>query len=341
MGRIGGIGGRMIDAYTLKLRQAMPLEDKIRFTQRRITEWVEHFGINGCYVSFSGGKDSTVLLHIVRELYPEIEAVFVDTGLEYPEIRKFVKSFDNVTILRPEMRFDKVLEKYGFPIISKEVSECIDQGRKALVTGKYTYRLEKLNGTAKDKDGNKSMYNQEKWKFLLDAPFKISNKCCNVMKKKPVHDYHKKTGKVPFIAIMADESRLRTKCYLRQGCNGFKNKIPTSTPIAFWTEQDILEYIDTYKIPIASVYGEIKIDNKYKYYTTGCKRTGCMFCGFGCHLEKYPNRFQRLAKTHPKQYDYIINTWGMGKVLDFIGVEYRPNIDRGQMKLKLAEEEWK
>jgi 3'-phosphoadenosine 5'-phosphosulfate sulfotransferase (PAPS reductase)/FAD synthetase len=229
------------------------------------------------------------------------------------------------------MRFDKVLEKYGYPIVSKEVSECIDQARKALVTGKYLYRLAKLMGTAKDKDGNKSLYNQEKWKFLLEAPFKISNKCCNVMKKKPVHDYHKKTGKVPFIATMADERRLREQKYLQNGCNGFNLKIPTSTPIAFWTEQDILEYIDTYKIPIASVYGDvIKTD---KYYTTGCQRTGCMFCGFGCHLEKYPNRFQRLAETHPKQYEYIINTLGMGKVLDYIGVEYRPNISKGQTKL--------
>jgi 3'-phosphoadenosine 5'-phosphosulfate sulfotransferase (PAPS reductase)/FAD synthetase len=158
---------KVLDKYTLKLRQSMPLQDKIRFTERRIHEWVEHFGVNGCYVSFSGGKDSTVLLHIVRELYPEIEAVFVNTGLEYPEIRQFVKSFDNVTILRPEMRFDKVLEKYGYPIVSKEVSECIDQARKALVTGKYSYRLAKLMGTAKDKDGNKSLYNQEKWKFLI------------------------------------------------------------------------------------------------------------------------------------------------------------------------------
>ena len=221
----------------------MPLGDKIRFTKRRIHEWVEHFGVNGCYVSFSGGKDSTVLLHIVRELYPDIEAVFVDTGLEYPEIRQFVKTFDNVTILRPEMRFDRVLEKYGYPIVSKEVSECIDQARKSLTTGKYTYRLPKLMGTAKDKNGNKSMYNQEKWKFLLDAPFKISNKCCNVMKKKPAHEYHKQTGKVPFIGTMAEESRLREQHYLQSGCNGFNNKIPTSTPIAFWTEQDVLAYI--------------------------------------------------------------------------------------------------
>ena len=315
----------MLDKYTLKLRQAMSLKDKIRFTERRIHEWIDHFGVNGCYVSFSGGKDSTVLLHIVRGLYPEIEAVFVDTGLEYPEIRKFVKTFDNVTILRPEMRFDKVIETYGYPIISKEVSECIDQARKYLKDNKhYKYRMDKLNG-------EKSSHNCPQWKFLLDAPFKISNKCCNVMKKTPVHNFYQKTGKTPIIATMAEESSLRESQYLRQGCNGFKNKIPTSTPIAFWTEQDILEYIDTYKIPIASVYGDvIKTD---KYYTTGCQRTGCMFCGYGCHLDKYPNRFQRLAETHPKQYDYIINTLGMGKVLDFINVEYKPKVNRGQLRL--------
>lgn len=58
-----------LDRMQLKMRQAMLLDDKIRFTKRRITEWVEHFGLDGVYVSFSGGKDSTVLLNICRELY--------------------------------------------------------------------------------------------------------------------------------------------------------------------------------------------------------------------------------------------------------------------------------
>ncbi len=323
----------MIDKIQLKMRQGMPLADKIRFTNRRIEEWIKYFGKDGCYVSFSGGKDSTVLLDLVRKIEPSIEALFVDTGLEYPEIRQFVKTFDNITILRPEIRFDKVLEKYGYPIISKEVSECVEQARKALKTDKYPYRLAKLMGTALDKNGKKSIYNQEKWNFLLDAPFKISNKCCNVMKKKPAHKYFKETGKVPIIGTMAVESRLRTQKYLQNGCNGFEMKIPTSTPIAFWTEQDILQYLYETKIPYASVYGEIKIDNNGKYYTTGCHRTGCMFCAYGCHLEKYPNRFQMLAQTHPKQYDYVINTLGFNKVLDFIGVDYLPYNNKGQIKL--------
>lgn len=306
-----------IDKYTLKLRQAMTLQDKIRYTQRRINEWVDHFGENGCYISFSGGKDSTVLLHLVRDLYPNIEAVFVDTGLEYPEIRNFVKSFDNVTILRPDKRFDKVLEEYGYPIIGKEVSKCIYEARRG-----YQYQINKLNGNRKDKDGNPSRFNYTQWKFLLDAPFKISDKCCTVMKKRPVHKYYKSSGKAPIIGTMAEESQLRRQQYIKNGCNAFNNKIPTSTPIAFWTEQDILEYIDTYKIPIASVYGEVMKDNKNKYYTTGCQRTGCMFCGYGCHREKEPNRFQKLKETHPKQYDYIINNLGMGEVLDFLNIKY-------------------
>ena len=276
------------------------------------------------YISFSGGKDSTVLLDIVRKMYPEATAMYVDTGLEYPEIKQFVKTFPNVDIIRPEKMFNKVIEEYGFPIISKEVSECISQARIALErnNGQYQYRLDALNGTRKDKNGKKSPYNYTKWKFLLDAPFKISNKCCNIMKKNPAHKYYKETGRAPIIATMTAESRLRESQYLKQGCNGFNNKIPTSTPMAFWTEQDVLKYLKDYNIPYCSVYGEIKIDENGKYYTTGCERTGCCFCGYGAHLDDIPNRFQRLKITHPKQYDYIINKLGMGKVLDYINVPY-------------------
>ena len=121
-----------------KLRD-LPLERKVLVTQTRIIEWYKRFD-GQVYISFSGGKDSTVLLHIDREIYPDIPAVFVDTGIEYPEIRQFVKTFDNVTILRPKMRFDEVLRKYGYPIISKEVSESVRKGRIALTRDKYTYK---------------------------------------------------------------------------------------------------------------------------------------------------------------------------------------------------------
>ena len=116
----------------LRQFQAMPLEVKVRMTKVRIRDWVQYYGENGVYVSFSGGKDSTVLLNLVREDYPNIPAVFVDTGLEYPEIREFVKTFDNVDWVKPKMNFRKVIEKYGYPMISKEVSECVYGARRYL-----------------------------------------------------------------------------------------------------------------------------------------------------------------------------------------------------------------
>ena len=116
----------------LKIKQALPLEIKVNMTKARIRAWVDHFGLDGVYVSFSGGKDSTVLLHIAREIYPGIKAVFVDTGLEYPEIRNFVKGFDNVEWIRPKLTFKQVIEKYGYPFISKEVAECVQGARKYL-----------------------------------------------------------------------------------------------------------------------------------------------------------------------------------------------------------------
>ena len=108
----------------LKELQALPLERKIGFTAARIIEWYNHY--NGkVYVSFSGGKDSTVLLHIARTLFPDIKAVFIDTGLEYPEIRNFVKTFDNVDWIKPKMVFTEVIKKYGYPVISKDVANKV------------------------------------------------------------------------------------------------------------------------------------------------------------------------------------------------------------------------
>ena len=327
----------------LQQMQSLPLSAKVMMTKRRIREWYDYWG-GEVYVSFSGGKDSTVLLHIVREMYPDVEAVFVNTGLEYPEIQKFVKSFDNVTILRPEMRFDEVIRKYGYPMISKEVSECVGEGRVALERkdGTYIYRLKRLFGKAVDKNGEKSIFNVEKYKPLLYVDFLMSNKCCNVMKKKPSAEYAKKTGKKQITAQMASESRLREQAWLKNGCNGFDMKRPTSNPMSFWTEQDVLRYIKVNDLPIASVYGAIveKDEDGYeydtnlvgeqigKYYTTGCNRTGCIFCAFGCHLEKSPTRFQLLKQTHPHQYNYCI---GGGEYVDGIWQPSKEGLGMGHV----------
>lgn len=304
----------------LKMFQNYPLELKIAKTKLRIREWVDYYGTSGVYVSFSGGKDSTVLLDIVRQMYPDIEAVFVNTGIEYPEIQSFVKSFDNVTILRPKMRFDEVIHEYGYPFIGKEVAECIYHCKIGLKTGKYKDRIEKLNGNNLDKNGRVSQFNYKKYKPLLDVDFNISHMCCNIMKKSPAHTYSKRAGKLQMTAQMAAESRIRTRQWLINGCNGFHMKNPISNPLSFWTEQDILRYIKEKHLQIASVYGDIVYgsrDSAEKYSdllcdcgkslcTTKCDRTGCIFCGFGAHLEKGESRFERLKKTHQRQYEYCM-----------------------------------
>ncbi len=301
----------------LKQRQSLPLNLKIQMSKRRIQEFYDHFD-GKVYVSFSGGKDSTALLHLVRSMYPDIPAVFIDTGLEYPEVRQFVKSTENSITLRPEKTFKEVLEQCGYPVISKEVAKTIEENRRN--PDGYTKKKFDSNSAYVKRYG--SRYDLSKWLPLRDSNIKISAKCCEIMKKRPAKKFEKESGLKPFIATMAAESNLRKQEYLKKGCNSFDTVRPASTPLGFWTEQDILEYIVTYNIPYCSVYGKIKKDKKGKYYTTGEHRTGCMFCMLGCHLEKSPNRFERMNKTHPKLYDYCINKLGCGKVLDFIGVKY-------------------
>lgn len=292
--------------------QSLPLELKVMRTQQRIREWVQYYGVDGVYVSFSGGKDSTVLLDMVRKLYPTIKAVFINTGLEYPENQRFVKSFDNVEILRPAMRFDEVIKTYGYPVIGKEVANCIYWAKRGQQS-----RIDRLNGAWTDKNGNKSIYNKEKYAPLLNVDFNISDRCCGVMKKKPAHEYSKITGKMPMTAQMAEESQLREQQWLRNGCNGFDMKSPISNPMSFWTEQDVLQYIKQNNLPISKVYGEVvvKDDGGYQYgatlcdcgklCTTGAKRTGCIFCMYSAHC-KGDERFLLLKKIHPRQYEYCM-----------------------------------
>ena len=369
----------------LKQLQSLPLEAKIRLTKERIRAWYEawwryeiedtktgsirYVAIDNrdysaqpkmkdteviksirkgaVYVSFSGGKDSTVLKHIIDSMYDDVPSVFVNTGLEYPEIQKFVKEIkngkyecfnSNIEILWPEMRFDEVIKRYGYPVISKEISETIYYARRSKENGSNSTRLKRLNGEWTDGNGNKSKFNCEKWKFMIDAPFEVHASCCNIMKEKPSKQYAKKNGLKQIVGTMACESRRREITWMKIGCNSFNDANAKSAPMSFWTEQDVLHYIKKFDVPYCSVYGEIEenINKNDELITTGCNRTGCIFCMFGCHLEKEPNRFQTLKKTHPRQYEYCINggemvdgKWqpnkeglGLKMVLDYIGVKY-------------------
>lgn len=298
-----------MELWQLTQMQHLPLEAKILKTQLRIREWYEHWD-GMVFVSFSGGKDSTALLHLVRSMYPDVPAVFSDTGLEFPEIREFVKTIPNVTWVRPEMSFRQVIEKHGYPVVGKEQAEWIYRIRQ----GNPEVMEQKLYGVRRD--GKKSRFRlSDQWQYLLGAPFKIGSGCCSEMKKKPLKKYAHDTGRVPIIGTMAAESKLRTQQWLRTGCNAFESKRPVSTPMSFWLEDDVWAYLRQNDVPYC------------KIYDMGYSRTGCIFCMFGAHLDDTPNRFQRLQQTHPKLWRYCVKDWdagglGMRQVLEYIGIPY-------------------
>jgi 3'-phosphoadenosine 5'-phosphosulfate sulfotransferase (PAPS reductase)/FAD synthetase len=187
-----------------------------------------------------------------------------------------------------------------------------------------------------------------RYKFFLDAPFEISQKCCGIMKKEPFARYHRETGRVPITAQMASESKLRTQVWIKNGCNAFSAQKKMSNPMSFWTEQDVLLYIYTHHIQIASVYGDVvketEVDGQLDLEdlglfdlgvqtlkTTGCKRTGCVLCGYGAHREKVgEGRYERLRETHPaiyKSLDKAKNSgYTMREAIDWINEHGNLNI---------------
>ncbi len=324
----------MPEKWVLQQYQALPLRAKITMTQARVREWYDHWNGN-VYVSFSGGKDSTALAHVVHEICPQVPLVFCNTGLEYPEVQEFARKM-GAEFVRPKMSFSEVISQYGYPIISKENAQAIYYARRIRngAEGFQTTARKRVEfegqrpqsaeyfkrGLLLGDAGPKSIYNKEKWLPLCqDSQFKISHYCCSVMKKSPLESYQRKHKLYPIIGTLTEESKLREQAWVKHGCNAFDSRHKTSQPMSFWTEQDVLKYLYWEGWEIASVYGDIVgVDkNGFEYEPmpgvdcklkcTGCQRTGCVFCGFGCHLEKGETRFQRLAKTHPRQYEYCMN----------------------------------
>ena len=288
-------------ASQLAIFQDMPLECKVNLSYARIRQFYNKYYGN-VYIAFSGGKDSTVMLHLVRRFYPHVPAVFCNTGLEFPEIIQFVRTIENVIWLRPKITFKEVLKKHGYPVVSKQQAQYIREYRES---NSEKVRKDRWEG----KYGLKMFKIAEKWKYLVKAPFKISDKCCLVMKKRPANEYSKKTRSFGFVGMMASDSRGRWIDYLKYGCNAFDKKTPQGRPLMFWNESDIWEYIKTRNLPYS------------KIYDMGYKNTGCIFCGFGAHLNS-PNRFQLMKKTHPKLWKYCMNKLGLAKVLEYCKIPY-------------------
>lgn len=295
-----------IESHMLKEWQSWPLERKIEKSKQTIRDWYKH-NDGKVYIAFSGGKDSSVLLHLVRSMYPDVKAVFSNTGLEFPELVKFARSVDNVIEIRPKMTFKEIIEKHGYPLISKLQAEYIERF-KATKSDKVKERLLGKDFIGRDGRVQKARFAiSKKWHKLLSAPFDTTSKCCKILKKDPLKIYNKKSGEAAFVGTMAEESETRRRAFLKTGCINYGQNL--ATPLAHWKESDIWDYIAAFSVPhCAEIYKE--------YH-----RTGCVFCAYGAHMEKGEGRFQKLKRTHPKLHAYCMDKLGFREPLKFIGVD--------------------
>ena len=279
----------MMTAKELYERQRWTLSQKIDHSLGVIDQFVSKMD-SKVFLAFSGGKDSTVLMHLCEIIIKNIPCVFVNTGCEYLDIVRFVYSMKedghNIEIIRPSMTPKRVWEKYGFPLVSKEVAENVHACRVNPNSIKAKKALGILNP-------NSQFVLNKRWRYLIDAPFETSNMCCEKLKKSPSHMFAKKSGLFPIVGIMASESLLREKTYIRRGgCNVF-GKNAMSLPLSIWTDDDIWNFIREHNIKIADIY--------YK----GVQRTGCVACGFGCQFRS-DGRLRTLYELYPKYYKMIM-----------------------------------
>jgi 3'-phosphoadenosine 5'-phosphosulfate sulfotransferase (PAPS reductase)/FAD synthetase len=282
-----------IDLNIFRQRYSLPMEAKLVLTQQRIKDFYNHFD-GKVFLSFSGGKDSQVLAEIIRNMpspYNSIELVFFDTHNENPSVFAIVERYGAKRLESP-LTPKQVIEKVGYPLFNKEVANVIDDIQRGV---KYTN-----NPNAKRRAQIDEIKN--KYADFINSPLRISDKCCDELKKKLSHGYARNSGKKPIIATLAIESRNRMISYLNHGCNTFEGAYIKSTPMGMWSRKDVLEYIAKNNIQIAQCYGaEIK-DGECILH--GCKQTGCMFCGFGKGVNfaykilksKYPEYYNSLNR---------------------------------------------
>lgn len=320
----------LTERQKMQQRQSLSLEQKVQMTKHRIKAWISHwedFDFDNdidldcsVYLAFSGGKDSTVLKHIIESMGYNVPCVFSNTGLEMPEIVKFARAQKNVVEIRPKVDYNAVWKKVGIPIGSKKVSRQIRTLKAGPTGGGHTYKLYDEGIT---KDGHKapSWKIANKWRKFIDSDIKTSEQCCDYLKKEPIATYEKANGLKgrSFTGMMASEGGYRETM---TQCNVFEGKTTRSSPMLFWSDKDVFEYIKTRDVEICEVY----YDRKYEHdgetvIIPGEKRTGCMFCGFGAHLEKGLNRFQKMSVTHPRQHAIVMDRMGMREAMEMINVK--------------------
>ena len=278
-----------MNLQTLRERQQWTLQQKIDHSLGVIEAFNVHFD-GQVFVSFSGGKDSCVMLSLVEMVLPQVPVVFIMTGCESPSVCRFIRQQQDrhrIEIIKPEKTLRQVFSECGFPLVSKEVSHDIQAVRRNPYCQSSRRKLWLGN----------PHHIPERWMYLLNEPYEVSDRCCFWLKKKPSHDYMKRTGRRPFLGLLASEGYTRQSTYIKRGgCNSFSEdgkQYATSWPLAIWTEQDVWAYIHDRRIDIPDIY------------SMGATRTGCMGCGFGAQYDT--STLDTLMRLWPKWYNLIMN----------------------------------
>lgn len=290
----------------------LSLDKKILLSKKIIKEFIQENNKYQMYISCSFGKDSLVLVDLVRDVCPEIPIVYINTGLEHESCVSLSKEYDNVYTIKPKKTMKEIIEKYGYITpYGKEISGAIEQVRRNLYEGKCdTYRVKQFRGEIG--------YSYSKFVKDLLAPFKISDKCCYHLKISPLRTFCKKNDlKYSFVGINFEESSMRKKNLIKDGLNTEKQ----SRPLGFWKTNDIFQYILNKNIKLPECYGEI-IQNGDTLTTSLHKRNGCVCCPIWTH-EENPNKFQIFYKKDKKTWEYVINELNFKKVLDWFDVKYK------------------
>lgn len=268
-------------SQTLAELQALPLQDKVEVSKELIKKGL---AIGKPVVMWSGGKDSTVLLHMVRQLEPNVPVIWNNTGVEFPETWHFIKRIRqewelDLYIAKPKdgVNFWWCVERYGYPLFGKfiRLSDHKHQQR----------RLSKQ---------------QEK----AVAVARISSYCCDWLKKKPTDTLTRQLGgKVDIIGNMTSESRQRWFAWL--DCGEFYLAKSTGRwklyPMYFWMDDDVWAYHEAYNLPHC------------KLYDMGHKRNGCWTCGMDIAFPR--NHLAILRHSHPKLWHFLMVDKGLGQIL--------------------------
>jgi 3'-phosphoadenosine 5'-phosphosulfate sulfotransferase (PAPS reductase)/FAD synthetase len=323
--------GSLKDGFPkLKRRRAWSLEHKINHANSLIKRVLNNH--RNPIVCWSGGKDSTVLLHLVLQQAPNIDVIYNDTGVEFPETREFVDNIvkdwaiANFHVAKPKKgeTFWDISKEYGWPLLGKEQSDNIEIARRRMKRliesgdlnqpdhrvpingiGSNEHNTESPDALLQGSGSFEKLSDMER--VLVGYDVDISTRCCHYLKERPTKLVEQELGiDCKILGIMASESRRRSLLWIDYGeyykvkdYFGENKGVWKALPLSVWTEEDIWKYHEQYEIPHCSLYD------------MGHDRNGCWTCGMGARF----GQFKRLRQSHPQLFMYLMTRTEMGREL--------------------------